>query len=184
METPTHPHTTRRLAIAGAVALAAGSAAAAQKTREHTPGKSERDEVLDALHRFWRLVDLQEWELIAKELVVQDLYIDYTSLRPDPPAGLENSAAWLSSVGKRLAQLAGYQHQIFNESVFIEGTEARIQTAGHANHLRKASASDSAPTLWILACQYDLAMRKVDGSWRLTGITCKKLWDTIVKVAS
>ena len=148
-------------------------------TPEDLPGRVQRLEdklaVLAVVHRWMTLVDQRRWSELH-ECFDARVYVDYTGLRPVPPAAWVERESMIAGWKARYDEVIAYQHHIGNFVGAIDGDVARCTGSNIATHERRTS-DRSAIELWHVGVYHRWQLARVSGQWRLTHIAAQKVWE-------
>lgn len=143
------------------------------------PGRLQRVEdklaVRELVHRWMTLVDHRRWSALA-DCFDTRVYVDYTGLRPLPPAGWVERESMIAGWKARYDEVIAYQHHIGNFLSAIDGDIARCTGSNVTTHERPTSGSVGTE-LWHVGVYHRWQLARVGGSWRLTHIAAQKIWE-------
>jgi SnoaL-like domain len=128
--------------------------------------------VSEALARFVLALDDHDWDGVAAALG-ETVQRDYTSLfggEPDEIAGPALAAEWRGV----LAGLDAHQHLLGPPVVEIHDGDARA--AAHVVGTHVLEGDPGSP--WVVGGTYRFALRRLDGGWRIVGLTLDTRWQS------
>lgn len=133
--------------------------------------------VRDVVHRWMTLVDQRQWEGIAA-LFAARVFVDYTSVRPDPPAGWVEADAMIAGWRRRYDAIVAYQHHVGTFVGAVDGDVARCSGSSIATHQRRAPDGEGT-VLWQAGVYHRWQLVRDGERWRLTHIAAHKLWERV-----
>jgi len=143
------------------------------------PGRVQRLEdklaVREVVHRWMTLVDQRRWTELD-DCFDARVYVDYTGLRPMPPAGWAERQSMIAGWKARYDEVIAYQHHIGNFISATHGDIARCTGSNLTTHERRTS-DGSGVELWHVGVYHRWQLARLGGRWRLTHIAAQKIWE-------
>jgi 3-phenylpropionate/cinnamic acid dioxygenase small subunit len=134
---------------------------------------SDRDDVVDLLHRHAEGMDLRDWPGF-RSVFTQEVDIDYESHRPGQRF-TTSADEWTAHVSRRLGRIRATQHALSNIRVFVDGDSARATAYVRADHLEDRPGGKA--TFTIVGRYDDRLVRTADG-WRICAVRLDSWWHT------
>jgi hypothetical protein len=157
-------------ALSAPVILTLGASLVHAATPAATPATAaDRHEILDRITDIAVGADRRDWAR-AQAAFAPEVRIDYTSLF----GGQAATAKAGDIVNGWKGMLPGFdatQHLVSNHAVQVRGNTATAQADFVATHRIERD-------LWTLGGRYDYTLTKLNGAWRVTGLTMTWSWET------
>jgi hypothetical protein len=132
----------------------------------------ERD-VARLVISYMTCVDRRLFDRVAAHFL-DEVTVDYTSLRPDEPARIVLASDLVEEWRQRHTPILGYQHHLGNVLPTIQGDAAQCSASGFATHFNDR---DGAKSAWHLGLYYDFGMTRTVDGWRIGSIRATKIWE-------
>lgn len=134
--------------------------------------------VVDTVSRLGLLTDSRDWDGLLG-LFAEAVEVDYTSLNGGVPERLE-ARQLVTGWATMLGGLDATQHIISNHHVSLNADTAECAAYVQATHLLRGPG-DKEPgdtVTWVLGGRYDIRLRILDDSWKITSLRMTAIWST------
>lgn len=131
-------------------------------------------DVIFCIQRYMSAADHRDWAA-ARSCFADEVYLDYTDLRPNPPAGMIAADTMIAGWAERHAAILAYHHHMGNLLPSVDGDTARCTASGLATHLRGSASGGT--EFWQLGAYYDYELERANGRWVITSVTIHKQWE-------
>ena len=131
--------------------------------------------VREAIHRWMTLIDHRRWTDL-RDCFDGRVYVDYTALRPQPPAGWFEADEMIAGWKARYDGVMAYQHHIGNFLSAIDGDTARCTGSNVTTHQRP-TADSSGVELWHVGVYHRWQLARIGARWLITHIAASRVWD-------
>lgn len=135
----------------------------------------DRIEVATVIARYMTLLDRRHWEDL-ESLFTEQVYYDYTSLRPEPPAQWMDRGSMLGMWRTRHESMVSHQHHMSNIVADVDGDSASCSASGIATHCRKDA--DGNEYLWQMGGYYDFALVRGEKGWIINRVRMTRHWQS------
>jgi DNA-binding MurR/RpiR family transcriptional regulator len=128
---------------------------------------AERDGIENAINRFMNSFDLKDWS-VMKALLLDEIQIDYSDLRGDPPA-TAFATDYVKARRDALEHLSTH-HLMSNFEITVQSSEA----------VARASCvifRTDGTTPFHSHAFYTFRLKRVDDGWRIAGIKQTIFWN-------
>jgi hypothetical protein len=134
---------------------------------------TDRIEIADCIGAFAVHVDHRQWNALLA-LFAPQVAVDYTSLFGGEPSTLSREQL----IGNWRQLLPGFTqttHVIGCPTIAVSGETARAAASVVAWHFIKEPALKGNDH-WLVGGCYEFRFTKLDGSWRISGLTLARAW--------
>lgn len=135
----------------------------------------ERYNIIDALYRFARGIDMNDMELFASALA-EDAVADFTPAAKKVGIEfplLEGRETIVGGISESIAQL-DTTHVVTNPRIELRGNTAKLHAIVEAQHLPPAGHNRH----FLMKNQYDVDLVKQDASWVVSKMMIYNTWTT------
>jgi hypothetical protein len=131
--------------------------------------------VTTVICRYMTLLDRRRWQEL-EALFAPQVYYDYTSLRPEPPAQWMERSTMLAMWRDRHEAMISHQHHMSNIVADVNGDRATCSASGIATHCRRRPDGNS--YLWQMGGYYDFGLIHSDGQWLIETVRMTRHWQS------
>jgi len=134
----------------------------------------------EAINRWMPLIDHRRWSDLPACFDAR-VHVDYTALRPQPPAGWFEADKMIAGWKERYDGVVAYQHHIGNFLSAIDHDIARCSGSNVTTHERP-SADGAGAELWHVGVYHRWQLARIEGRWLITHIAASRVWDRIDRI--
>lgn len=138
--------------------------------------------VAEAIHRWMTLIDFRRWPDLRACFDAR-VFVDYTALRPQPPAGWFDADQMIAGWKARYDSVIAYQHHIGNFLSVIDADIARCTGSNVTTHERQ-TADGSGRELWHVGVYHRWQLARIGGHWLITHIAARRIWDRTDRIGT
>jgi len=129
-------------------------------------------EICDVLHRFALALDTRD-PLLYRQIMTDELEIDYSSWRPDEPARRERADDWVRRGMSTMRGLDATQHSLSNIRTTVTGDTAEAMAYVVAAHFLATTTGDSS---FVIHGSYRDSLVRTPEGWKLSAIRLDVRW--------
>lgn len=133
----------------------------------------DKQDVGETIVRYMTMVDLRRWAEV-RTCFAELVYIDYTALRPDPPAQTMPADEIVTMWKRRHDPISACQHHMGNLVPSVEGDRAHCLANGIGIRYEN---SGTAGTLTELGAYYEYGLVRDGESWKIDKVKIDRLWE-------
>lgn len=141
----------------------------------------DKDAVRETIHRWMSYVDQRQWSEL-RDCFDANVYVDYTGLRPQPPAAWKELEDLIASWRARYDTIIAYQHHIGSFIGAIDGDVARCTGGSITTHHRR-TVDGVGTELWQVGATHRWQLGRMNGRWRITHIAASKVWERLERLS-
>jgi hypothetical protein len=132
-------------------------------------------EIIKTVTGYMMAVDTGKWDDVGA-FFAPEVFLDYTSVRPLPPARSLQREAMVSGWQTRYAKEIAYQHGLSNLVAQVQGLEATCAGNNVASHVMDDPKGHGI-VLWQIGVRLNWRLRNESSNWLITSVVAEYVWD-------